>query len=199
MSRNSSKKNIYSAAVIFVLMLIGLAGIWIFLLGPQYAAIKNIDGRITEIKDELSSNRRNVLSGNVKKLEEQLYSAGKELSVYIVSPSKAMDLTVDIAKIASQAGVKELHSTHRMLNSYSTINECKHVREGRMQIDFKSSFDQFAKLTNMLERNKPVIFIDYFKIIRSADDSSGSSHKVEMTLTFFVGQDSLSNIMASED
>jgi hypothetical protein len=199
MSRNSSKKNNYFAAVIFVLMLIGLAGIWFFILAPQYATIKNIDGRITEIKDELSSNRRNVLSGNVKKLQEQLYSAGKELSVYIVSPSKAMDLTVDIAKIASQAGVKGLHSTNRMLNSYSTINECQHVREGRMQINFKSSFDQFAKLTNMLERNKPVIFIDYFKITRSAEDSTGSSHKVQMTLTFFVGQDSLSNIMASED
>jgi hypothetical protein len=95
--------------------------------------------------------------------------------------------------MAKQAGVQDLSSTNRMPDSYGPINECRHILEGRIQIKFKSSFSQFAKFINLLERHKPVIFVDTFKIKLAANVNEG--HQVEMVLTFFVGQDSLKDIM----
>jgi hypothetical protein len=42
-----------------------------------------------------------------------------------------------------------------------------------------------------------VIFVDSFKIKRSDTDSN--RHDVDMVLTFFVGQDSLTDIIAVDD
>ncbi len=193
MTREISKKTIYltvaaSFLVVCIMVLVG-----IFVLGSQRKAIGIIDGRIKEVEQALVDPKASGYGSNIGKLKQELSLAKKNLGRYFVSSEQASDLTVDVSKIAKQAGVQELHSTNRMRGSYGSINECRHIREGRMQIKFKSSFSQFAKFINLLELNEPVIFIDTFKIMRSSRNDG--IHSVDMVLTFFVGQSSLTNVM----
>ena len=197
MTKKLSKKAIYltvgvSVAVVFIAVFVG-----IFVLGPQREAIRSVDDRISEVERALVDPKTNGRDSNISKLNEKLSSAKKSIGRYVISSEQASDLTVDIGKIAKQAGLQELYSTNRMQGSYGPINECRYIREGRMQIKFKSSFSQFAKFINLLELNEPVIFVDTFTIVRSAKNDG--MHSVDMTLTFFVGQGSLTNIMAVSD
>ena len=193
MIKKLSKKTICLtvAAIIMAVCITVLVGV--FILGPQCKAIRSVDSSIKEIEQKLIGSKTNDQSENVSALNQELSSAKKNLSRYVISPEQASDLTVDIGKIAKQAGVQGLHSTNRMRGSYGSINECLHIREGRMQIKFKSSFSQFAKFINLLELNEPVIFIDKFNIKRSTKHDG--IHPVDMVLTFFVGQGGLTDIM----
>ncbi len=188
-----SKKTIYCAIAASVVAVCIMVFVGVFALGPQRKAIRAVDDRIEEVEHALVSLKTNGYSSEVIALKQELSSAQKNLSRYVVSPEQASDLTVDIGKIAKQAGVQDLHSTNRMQGSYGPINECRHIREGRIQIKFKSSFSQFARFINLLEYNQPVIFVDYFNIKRST--SNNNRHDVDMVLTFFYGQDSLADVM----
>jgi len=188
------KKIIYlacaaSIAAVCVIILVG-----IFALGPQRKAIRDIEAIIRDKEAEVAETHTNGQDSN-SIFRQELSSARQTLSRFVVSSEQAADLAIDINKLAQQAGVKDLSSTNRMPDSYGPINECRHILEGRMQIKFKSSFFQFAKFINLLERYKPVIFVDTFKIKLSTTVNEG--HQVEMVLTFFVGQDSLKDIMST--
>ena len=188
------KKTIYLACATCIAAVCVMAAIGIFALGPQHKAISNIEAMIHDIEAELSdidTNRQD----NENIFRRELSSAHQTLSRFVVSSEQAADLAIDIGKMAKQAGVQDLSSTNRMPDSYGPINECRHILEGRIQMKFKSSFTQFAKFINLLERNKPVIFVDTFKIARAANANEGN--QAEMVLTFFVGQDSLKDIMGA--
>lgn len=190
MTRETSKKTIFFGIAAGVGAVLVMVCIFVCVLCPQRKQIMEVQGRIGEVKDLLVTQRTNGGNGQVAKLEEAISSAQEVLRRYVVSPEQASDLSFDINRIATEIGVHDLGSTNRTQDSYGAINECLHIREGRILIDFKSSFSQFARFINSLERNTPVIFVDEFNIKRSKDDAIGA-HDVTMVLTFFVGQDSL--------
>ncbi len=196
MTRKTSKKSIFLGIAGGVGAVLVMVCIFVFVLCPQRRRIVDVEGRIGEVKGLLVRQRTNGGNGEAVKLEEEISSAQEVLRRYVVSPEQASDLSFDINRIATEIGVHDLRSTNRTQDSYGAINECRHVREGRILIDFKSSFSQFARFINSLERNKPVIFVDEFDIKRSKDDAIGA-HDVTMVLTFFVGQDSLKDILAA--
>lgn len=186
MIKRIQKKLIY-AAITAIVMVTGIVIIMnVFLLAPQRKAIKIVEERIEGIDRNLICPQPD---GDTKKLKDQLLRASQTINKYVISSEDAADLAVDINKIANKIGLRDLRSTNRMQNAYSQINECQHIREGRIQITFKSTFNQFAEFINSLERDKPVIFVDYFKINHPAGDSN--VQEVEIVLCFFVGQDSL--------
>ncbi len=188
------KKTIYLACAACIAAVFVIISVGIFALGPQRKAIRDIEAIIQDKEAEVADTHKNGQNSN-SIFQQELSSAHQTLSRFVVSYEQAANLAIDISKMAKQAGVKDLSSTNQMPDSYGAINECRHILEGRMQIKFKSSFSQFAKFINLLERNKPVIFIDTFKIKLAANINEG--HQVEMVLTFFVGQDSLKDIMGA--
>lgn len=189
-----SKKTIYLAGAAGIASVCIMVSVAAFVICPQRKAIGDIEDIIRVRETELVEARtsRDDCGGNI--FRQTFSSAYQNLSRYVISLERVSEFTVDINKIAKQSGVQALSVTNRMRGSYSAINECRHIREGRIQIKFKSSFSQFAIFINSLERYKPVIFVDSFKIKRSASNDSG--HDVDMVLTFFVGQNSLRDIMS---
>jgi hypothetical protein len=192
--RKLPKKTVYLACAACIAAGCVMISVGIFALGPQRKAIRDIEAIIQDMEAEVDNTRTNRQDSN-SIFQRELSLARQTLSRFVVSSEQAADLAIDISKMAKQAGVQDLSSTSQMPDSYGTINECRHILEGRMQIKFKSSFSQFAKFINSLERYKPVIFVDTFKIKRAANVNEG--HQVEMVLTFFVGQDSLKDIMGA--
>jgi hypothetical protein len=189
------KKTIYLACATCIAAVCVMISVEIFALSPQRKAIRDIEAIINDMKAEVDETHTKGQDSN-SIFRQELSLAHQTLSRFVVSSEQAADFAIDIDKMAKQAGLQDFSSTHRMLDSYGPINECRHILEGRMQIKFKSSFTQFAKFINSLERYKPVIFVDTFKIKLAANVNEG--HQVEMVLTFFVGQDSLKDIMGAD-
>jgi hypothetical protein len=188
------KKTIYLACATCIAAVCVIIFVGIFALGPQRKAIRDIEAIIQEKEAEVADTHTNWRDSN-SIFQQELSSAHQTLSRFVVSYEQAANLAIDISKMAKQAGVQDLSSTNQMPDSYGAINECRYILEGRMQIKFKSSFSQFAKFINLLERYKPVIFVDTFKIKLATNVNEG--HQVEMVLTFFVGQDSLKDILGA--
>ena len=195
--KSLSKKTIHFSVAAGVVVVCITIFVGVFALAPQFKAVRAVEDRIREVEQELVSSKTSGHSDNVNELRKELSWAKKSLSRYVISPAQASDLTVDIGRVAKQAGVHGVHSTNRMQRSYGPINECRHISEGRIQITFESSFSQFASFISLLERYEPVMFVDTFRIKRSKDNDG--KHHVEMVLTFFVGQDSLTDIIAVDD
>jgi hypothetical protein len=164
----------------------------VFVLHPQKKAIAEIDKSIDEVEQAIIASKTGGPGSDEERFAAQLAAARKKVSGYVVGPEQALDFALYISLLAKRAGVVDFSSTHRMQDSYGPIDECDHIVEGRMQIKYTASYDQFARFVNSLERNHPVIFIDNFTIRRSGKGKSG--HSVDMVLTFFVGQDSVSDI-----
>lgn len=188
-----SKKTIYLASASSIAAIFIIVCVAVFAIGPQHRAIENIENVIHAKEAEVVKARTSEHDSSGDVFQQTLSSACQNLSRYVISLERVSEFAVDINRIAKQAGVQDLSITNRMQGSYGSINECRHIREGRIQIKFKSSFSQFAKFINSLERYKPVIFVDSFDIKHSTSDDSG--HTVDMVLVFFVGQDSLKDIM----
>jgi len=188
-----SKKTIcISLTNIFVVVCVTVS-FGVFVLVPQRKAIRVVDDRIGEIEQKLVSSKASVNYSDIIALNQKLTLAQESLVGYVITPEEAYDLTVDIGKMAKQAGVQGVHCTNRIQGAYGPINECKHICEGRVLIKCKSTFSQFAEFINLLERYKPVMFVDMFQIIRFENSNDGN-HQVDIVVTFFVAQDSLTDI-----
>jgi hypothetical protein len=64
------------------------------------------------------------------------------------------------------------------------VPACDRLSANHIDVRFTGSFLQFAAFLNMLERHRPVVFVDKFEIKRSQQDSL--SHKVRMNLAVLV-------------
>lgn len=189
-----SKKSIYLAIAAIVAAVCIMVSVGVFAIGPQRKAISAIDDIMQAKEAELFEKLAGDNSSDGDMFAESLSQACKDLSKYVIRLDLVSEFVVDINRLANKAGLQELNITNRMLGSYSAINECQHIREGRIQIKFESSFSEFAKFVNSLERYKPVIFIDTFKIRRSGSGDRGND--VDMVLTFFVSQNSLKDLLS---
>ena len=194
--RSGAKKSLILLSVVWVVTIGVVVYGYIFVLGPQFAEIRKLDDQIAVSGHELVEARVSLPKRVEADLREKLSAATQKLGKFIVSHEDALNFTVNINRIAQQSEVSEFSGTHRINESYSAINECDHIVEGRMHVTFKASFNQFASFINLLERNRPVIFVDNFKIIRS--EANDGWHDVDMILTFFVGGENAGGVLTAD-
>jgi Tfp pilus assembly protein PilO len=64
------------------------------------------------------------------------------------------------------------------------IINCENIARLDTTISFNGSFDQMARFINILERNKPIIFVDSFTIAKG--QRQGDPNKVHITLSIFL-------------
>jgi Tfp pilus assembly protein PilO len=183
-----SKKTVIAIAVIVAATVCVAACGWVVLLGSQRKAIADIDELIVQKQDEVISANDNNDDAETAFIAKMSLGHQK-LAGYVLTRQEASDLGVDINRIAQKTGVHEFSSTNRMKSAYGKINECEHIVEGRIQLEFKSSFSQFAEFVNRLERFEPVIFVDDFEIKRST--ANDNKHDVSLVVAFFVANEEL--------
>jgi hypothetical protein len=66
---------------------------------------------------------------------------------------------------------------------YEKIPGCQSLGRVSCRITFTGSFNQFAKIINILEQHKPIVFVEKFEIEKSL---KSNDHRVDMTWTIFV-------------
>lgn len=164
----------------FVLLLI----IYMLVLAPQVKAKKTIKKELTEKKLLLDRAQKITQKETRLKLDKQIDDLHDKLRNYVVDFDDISDVTFDISRIANEKKVKSFNikSVNRGGSVSKTGNKYVHVNN--FDVSFTSGFVQFATLLNTLERNRPVIFVDKFRIIRSEENNF--EHQVDMDLAVFV-------------
>ena len=113
-----------------------------------------------------------------RKFTSELETLKSKMNDYAIDSEDSANMTLDISQIAKQVSSFTIKTSDQQQSSQT---ESKYLRENRINISFNANFRQFAILLNTLERHRPIIFVDSFKIARSNEDN-----RVDMELSIFV-------------
>ena len=179
------KKYMITAGAILASGILLTILMYVFLLLPQKDIIKTVKEDLEDKKQELQSMQNVVTKKSQTELLVHIEDMEKKLSGFVLDFEDTGDLTFDLTKLASQIGVGSFScSSRRGPQEYEEIYNCYRIGGIYTTINFKSSFNKFARLLNSLERNKPIVLLDKFSIERKLGSKSG--HAVEMSLVVFV-------------
>jgi len=179
---NKNKKYLTIVGFIWVSCLVLFVLVYMFLLAPQYKNKKEVDRRFAEVKKAYDSAFVASKEETVNKIKEQIQILQDMVNNFTAGFEDSANLTFEISQVANEKKVDSF--SIRMQDDSKGATEFTHLKESRIDIGFSGSFKQFASFLNALERNRPVVFVDDFKITRSVMEDS--NHRVSMKLAVFV-------------
>jgi len=158
--------------------------VYVSVLSPQKETKKQIEKQLVEKKQMYDSALKAAQEKTKILLKEQIENLRNSLKDFVIGFEDSANLILDISRIANEKKVGSFSIKGEDAPRGSEIPNCKYISENCININFTADFNQFATLLNTLERHRPVVFVDEFKIIRSEQDDSG--HLVDMDLAVFV-------------
>jgi Tfp pilus assembly protein PilO len=157
---------------------------YFFIMAPQLKIKAELEHKADQKRQmyEAAIDAANEESG--RKLADEVEKMKNKLGDYITEFEESANLTFAVRRIAGekQLGSFAVKTTDRAMGSDKL--ESKNMEEKYIDIAFESDFRQFATFLNAIERYRPIIFVDRFKVSRAVQNEAG--HKVEMDLTVFV-------------
>lgn len=117
-------------------------------------------------------------------LKQRFDAVNETVQQFSVPHNQKTGLVFEIGKLANDLGLLEFSSKNRSVNDYVILEKDSEVTEAWLNVEFKSSFEKFARFVNRLERQAPVVFIEEITFQRDNDEQS--LHEVEMDLSFLV-------------
>lgn len=178
------KKYLTIVGLIWVGCLVLFLFSYIVLLSPQLKHKKTMETRLADIKQNYESALKSTQEEAKIKTNEEINNLQNRIKDFVVASDNAANLTFDISQVASEKKVGSFNIKMQENKRGSTELDFNYLRESQIDIGFEGDFIQFATFLNALERHRPVVFVDNFKIIRST--MSDSSHRVTMKLAVFV-------------
>lgn len=185
MSLKKANKKLFTIVAIiwagsFVLFVLA----YMLVLSPQQKIRREVETEFAATKRQYESVIAMSREETKAKSKEELESLKNQLKDFTVDFENAPNLTFDISQIANEKKVDSFSiKTQENIRASADLG-LKHIKENEIDINFAGDFNQFATFLNTLERNRPVVFVDSFKITRSQRDELG--HKVNMKLAVFV-------------
>ena len=178
------KKFFIALGLLWGLSILSLAGVHFLLLEPQRELLAAQEVELVQVKEEYDK-CMDIGRAEVRQAwQEQIEQLGQDLGDYVSGPEDLDKLVFGISKIGGQVGVKGFFSEVIGEDSYSVMTNYEYIGVSNTAVEFDGTFNQLARFINLLERFRPVIFVDDFTIRRLR--SEGNEHKVDMLFKVFV-------------
>jgi hypothetical protein len=184
------RKNLKISALIWAGCLVLFVLIYILVLGPQNRARKNLESEFSEKKQTYEFAQNATREETQNKLLEQIRSLRNDLDVFITDFKDSANLIFDISRIAKEKNVASLNVENEKVKAASDEDLAKNISESRINISFTAGFGQFAAFLNALERHRPVLFVNEFKLIRSNQNVSAYQVDIDVAALIKKQQDS---------
>ncbi|MCK4914212.1 MAG: hypothetical protein KAS69_06435 [Planctomycetes bacterium] len=184
MTKSAFKKYITTIAMVwcggFVLLLFG----YTTMLVPQRKQMQSLKKQLISQKENYEYAISATLQDNKDKLSEQIELLRSKLTDFVVDFEDSANLTFDIGKIASEKKVSAFKIGFKNKCQNLQGQEYSYINEKRINVSFNASFNRCAAFLNSLERHRPIIFVDEFKITQK--DCDKSQPLIDMELAVFV-------------
>jgi Tfp pilus assembly protein PilO len=174
------KKYLMTMGLVWAGALMLFIAAFALLINPQIKEKKSLASEAAE-KQKLYDGAVDAAREDTRrKLTSELESLKSRMNDYAIDSEDSANMTLDISRIAAAKQVSSfaIKTTDQQQPGKA---ELKYLRENRIDISFNADFRQFATLLNTLERHRPVVFVDSFRIMRSTDNN-----RVDMELSIFV-------------
>lgn len=180
----TNKKLFTIVALIWAGSLVLFVLAYIVVLSPQQKSKQEVETEFTETKRKYDSVIEMSQEETKARFKEELESLQNKLKDFAVDSEDSSNFTFDISQIANEKKVESFSIKTQEDSIKSARLGLKYLEENQININFAGDFNQFATFLNTLERNRPAVFVDNFKITRSQREELG--HKVNMRLAVFV-------------
>jgi Tfp pilus assembly protein PilO len=174
------KKYLKTMALVWAGALMLFIAAFSLLLNPQIKEKKRLVAEAAD-KQKLYAGAADAAREDTrKKIISELETLKSKMNDYAIDSKDSANITLDISRIAAAKQVSSF--TIKTSDQHkSSKTESKYLRENQINISFNANFRQFATLLNTLERHRPIVFVDSFRIARSNEDN-----RIDMELSIFV-------------
>ena len=164
-----------------------LAVVYFFALLPQEPILVEIKGQLSAKQLEYRRARIAASDKVRNRLQKEAEKLKADLDMFITDLDKSGSVMFDVGQLVSGMQVSSFANKGKTTkSSFLDVSNCVYLGEVSFWIEFTSDFNEFMKVINVLERHRPVVFVDRFSITRSRSDNV--SHKVGMTLSLYIGK-----------
>ena len=178
------KKYILTMAMVWAACLVLFAIAYFFIIAPRLKVKAELVKKSVETRRMYETAIDAANEESKKKLAEEVKRIKNKLGNYITEFEESANLTFDISRIAADKQVSSFTIKTTDQTKDTDQPESKNLQENRIGIGFESDFRQFTAFLNTLERHRPVVFVDRFKVSRGRTGETG--HQVDMDLSIFV-------------
>ena len=178
------KKYITTIAAVWTGCFILFLAAYIILLVPQQKSKKRIEGQLAEVMQKHNSALTANQEDTKKRKNEEIEKLRETMKNFAYDYEDSANLTFDISQIANNKKVNSFSFKMQEDSRGSQGSDLQYIQENSIDISFIGDFIQFATILNALERHQPVVFVDNFKITRSALEDS--NHRTNMKLAVFL-------------
>jgi len=185
-------KYIKGAAVFWAVCFIALFVFYLLVLGPQEKLRARIEAKLIETRDLAEAARDASKDENKAMLDEQVAELDKRLRDFVAEKESMSGFNFIVDEISRDIKLSSAPITATGGEAVVNIENCKFLSARNLDVNFTSSFNNFAIFINALERgdkaqnSRPVIFVDSFSITRSSEEQA--NHKVDMKLAVLVAK-----------
>jgi len=178
------KKYFVITALIWSGCAVLLVFLYMLLLAPQTKESKKIKVQLEQAKQVYRSALNAAQKGTQIRMKKQIEQLERRLGDFVIDAEDSANVVFQISRIASEMDLGSFNIKTKQQREGSEIPNCKLIQAEHIAVSFTGGFNQFAAFLNSLERHRPVIFVDEFKITRSK--TGGHVHQADMNLTVFV-------------
>lgn len=183
-SIKTNKKYLITVAMVWAGCFILFLAVYIVLLAPQQKTKKRTESQIAEIIQKHNSALTANQEDNKQRKNEEIEKLRQTMKNFAYDLDDSPNLTFDISQIANENKVSSFSIKIQEDTRGEQKSDLKYIQESDIDISFTGDFNRFATFLNALERHQPVVFVDNFKITRSAVDDS--NHRTNMKLAVFL-------------
>ena len=178
------RKHFTTVGLIWAGCLILFVFAYIIVFAPQRKSKKQVQNQLAETQRMYDSAINATKEETKIRLKEEIENLQAKLKDFVIEFEESANLTFDISQLANEKKVDSFSIKDQENRRGFAGAELEHLRENHINISFEGGFNQFAAFLNALERHRPVVFVDNFRITRSRQEDKGN--KVDMKLAVLV-------------
>ena len=184
------RKHFTTVGLIWAGCLILFVFAYIIVLAPQRKSKKQVRRQLAETQRMYDSAINATKEETKIRLKEEIENLHAKLKDFVIELEESANLTFDISQLANEKKVDSFSIKDQESYRGSAGAELEHLRENYINISFAGGFNQFAAFLNALERHRPVVFVNNFRIIRSRQEDKGNKVDIKLAVLVRKRQDS---------
>jgi len=180
---DTGKKKLRILLGVWMLGLGALGGMYVLVLKPQQESLQAVQRQADEEEQKRQELRLASMPTSREKRRQQMESLDQQRMELVGEFTDSSGITFAVNELARQHNLKNFTSSTVKYGGEAEYEKCQYLTEQRIRISFQADFIDFVKFVNVLERSRPVIFVDRFTAER--DEENPAEVQADMELAGF--------------
>jgi len=178
------KKRLKPVVALWIGFLAVLFLAFLLVVMPQERAKGRIARQLDE-KRRATIDARGAASVKIRtRLEQEIETLQRMVGDFVTDHTGATNLAFEVSRISKDMKLNAFSLTNTAKEGFAEVSGCTEILAKPVNVSFSTKFNTFAAFLNTLERHRPAIFTDTFRIVRVPGDAK--NHQVDMKLFVLV-------------